>query len=293
MRILFFGMTGQFSVPPLATLLDGGADVTAVILPAPPGCRAEPPRRVEPSPLHGDVPPARTIVHLASECGLPVWQVGRLARPDSLALLRTFQPDVIAVACFSLLFPPQLLALPRFGCLNLHPSLLPDYRGPEPLFWQARNDARQSGVTLHFLDEGTDSGDIVAQTTIPRPDGITATELEHHAAGAGAELLQNALRQLARGESLPRRSQIETEARYFPLPAGDDFVIPTAWPARRAFNFVRGAEGWPLVIKADGQRFAVRGAKSYAVEQSLEEPFVLLGRELWVQFSPGVLRAVV
>lgn len=292
MRILFFGMTGQFSVPPLATLLDGGTDVTAVILPAPPGCRAEPPRRIEPSPLPGDAPPARTIIHLASERGLPVWQVGRLARPDSLALLRTFQPDVIAVACFSLLFPPQLLALPRFGCLNLHPSLLPDYRGPEPLFWQARNDERASGVTLHFLDKGTDSGDIVAQTAIPRPDGMTAAQLEQRAAESGAELLRNALRQLARGQPLPRRPQNEAEARYFPQPAGDDFVIPAAWPARRAFNFVRGAEGWPLLIEAGGRRFAVRGVKSYAAEQSLEEPFVLLGRELWVKFSPGVLRAV-
>jgi len=194
------------------------------------------------------------------------------------------------VACFPHIFPPALLDLPCHGCLNLHPSLLPAYRGPEPLFWIARNDERISGVTLHFLSKDVDSGDIVAQTRIERPDGLSGAELEQQCAQEGAELLLAAVGQLKKGQSLARYPQVEGDASYFPFPAKADFVIPTDWPARRAFNFLRGAAQWPLSLDIDGKRYLVRVAKIYSNDHTLEQPFVLLGDELWVQMQSGVLR---
>jgi methionyl-tRNA formyltransferase len=219
--------------------------------------------------------------------------VASLGDPQTLVLLGGFQPEMIVVVCFPYIFPPALLQLPPYGCLNLHPSLLPAYRGPAPLFWIARQDERQTGVTLHFLDEGIDSGDIVAQAAVDRPDGLSEAELEQRCAAEGARLLEAALRQLGQGQPLARRPQSQPEASYFPWPCETDFKITPDWTARRAFNFLRGAAGWPLVIQVDQQSWPVRRAISYAEGQVLDEPYLLLGDELWVQFQPGVLRAKV
>lgn len=296
MRVLFFGMTGQFSVPPLETLLGADVDVCGVVVPAAQVEAGQPPRRLEPPVAAvSDLPLVepyieRTIIHLAWSGHVPVWEINTPADPFTLALLADFKPDIIAVACFPYIFPSELLQLPRHGCLNLHPSLLPAYRGPEPLFWIARHDERVTGVTLHFLDTGVDSGDIVAQSRFDRPDGLPGAALEQRCAAEGATLLLRAVQQLQHGP-LAGHPQNEAKAGYFPRPGRDDFVIPTTWPARRAFNFLRGAEGWPLVIATGDAQFSIRVAISYSIKHTLNQPYLILGDELWMQFEPGVLRA--
>ena len=109
----------------------------------------------------------------------------------------------------------------------------------------ARQGERRAGVTLHFLDEGVDSGDIVAQTAFTWPDGISEGELEQRCAEAGAELVLTAVRQLAQGDQLSYRPQPTEGSSYFPWPAEPDFVIPTDWEVRRAFNFLRAASRCP------------------------------------------------
>jgi methionyl-tRNA formyltransferase len=232
----------------------------------------------------------QSVIHLAWNRQIPVWEVASLAGADTLALLGSLQPDLISVACFPYIFPPALLELPRSGCLNLHPSLLPAYRGPDPLFWIARQDERITGVTLHILDRGVDSGDIVAQTRFDRPDGLSGAALERRCAEEGAELLLKALEQLDQSGQLPRHPQPKAGASYFPWPTEADYVIPTHWPARRAFNFIRGAEGWPLAIAVGEKKLPVRSALSYSVEQTLAQPYHIFGNDAWIQFQPGVLR---
>src|SRR5260221_6050136 len=166
LNIIYFGTTGAFSSPPLQALLDAGLRVRAVVLPAPASlgltpaasqpiwrrpasARAPSQRRMLPllTPVRG-----RTIVSLAAEREIPVYEVARLADELTLATLRALAPDVICVACFSRRLPPALLALPRLGCLNVHPSLLPDNRGPDPLFWTFQRGDRETGVTIHLMD---------------------------------------------------------------------------------------------------------------------------------------------
>lgn len=296
MRMIFFGMTGRFSVPPLRSLIEAGLTPQMVIIPAASAGATVPPRRLTPPvPVSTDLPLInpyfeRNIVHLAWAHGLPVWEVGSLTDARSLDLLAGFEPDVILVACFSLLLPPAVLRLPRYGCLNLHPSLLPAYRGPTPLFWLARQGERQGGVTLHYLDEGLDTGDIVAQSVLDWPDDLSGSAFEQRCAVEGGRLAVVALRQLEAGQSLPGQPQSPEKSSYFSTPTAEDFVIPTHWPAHRAFSFLRRAEGWPLVIALDGKYIRIRRATGYKPDQTLPVPYIFKEDELWVQFKPGVVR---
>jgi len=295
LRIIFFGMTGNFSIPPLQVLLATDVEVSAVVVPATRPGRGPLPRRLNPpQPTPSDLPILNpqfetNILHLAWDNHCPVWEVGPLSDRPTLEMLAALRPDLIVVACFPRLFPAPLLQIPRYGCLNLHPSLLPAYRGPVPLFWMARHGEDRAGVTLHFLDEGLDSGDIVAQTVLPWPDGLAESELEQFGAAAGAELIQAAVNQLAQGQALPRRPQPEVGGSYFPFPSPEDFVIPTRWEARRAFNFLRAAASWPLVIEVGRERIPVRIAIDCESEQTLGQPYRREGKRLRIQFQPGVL----
>jgi methionyl-tRNA formyltransferase len=292
MIILFMGMLGEFSLRPLAALLEAGATVCAVLVPDSGATATTPQLLTLPKPDHGGLPvvsgyPLRNVVTLAWEHNIPVYEVGSLSHPDLLA----FQPDVIAVSCFPKILPPSLLNLPKLGALNLHPSLLPKYRGPEPLFWQFRNGETRTGVTLHFMNERPDTGDILLQTEAPFADGITGAEAERLCALAGSRLMGEGVKLLSGGNP-PRQKQNESEATYFPNPTRADFVISTDQPARQALNFMRGANGWrwPFEICAGDHAFHVREAIDFSPDAVLGEPYRIGGDELQIQFSPGVLR---
>ncbi len=261
-RALFLGMQSNFSHPSLRALLTAGVEVCAVILPAPAGdenilTRLEPPSRrrtllpVNQSFLH------TSVQQLAWERALPLWQVSRLSDPAVCDLFRSYQPDVICTACFPRLVPSELLAIPRLGALNVHPSLLPENRGPEPLFWTFRLGHTCTGVTIHLMNEKLDSGDILAQEAIEVPEGISYAELEELCAALGGRLLAQAVQDLYRGRAV-RKPQDESQSSYYPYPSNrdgrEDFTIyPERWDARHVYNFIRGVKDWgePLTLVAD------------------------------------------
>jgi len=309
MRIVFMGMTGEFSRIPFQALLDARANVAGLIIPRPSADR-DGPRWLDPSssspsglPLLSS-PVAPNVVHLATSAGIAILEVGSLSDPRSLAALDSLAPDLICAACFPWLLPPAWLECPSLGCLNLHPSLLPAYRGPAPLFWQFRAGEQPTGVTLHFMDEGADTGDIVSQVEVSFPDGITGLEADRLTAEAGARLVMEALappHPLAsppdrtfpggRGGGLPRRPQPEAGASYQSRPSRSDLAIPISWTARRAFNFIRGAGEWgPFEIVVGGGRFRVSEALTYSPDARLGQPYRREGGELWVEFEGGVVR---
>ncbi len=179
LRVLYLGMTGQFSTIPLTALVAAGIDVCGVVLPAvSTHTGSEPIIRLTPPSPASDLPLAtryltQNIIHIAWEQNIPVFEMVRPGDAGTLAALAALQPDVACVSCFSKIIPASLLALPPFGFLNLHPSLLPAYRGPHPLFWLFRQGEQETGVTLHFMDEGLDTGDIALQSPVQFPDGIS------------------------------------------------------------------------------------------------------------------------
>ena len=297
MRVVYFGMPGEFSLAPLTALLQATIDVRGVVIPASQaGARAAPIARAAPAPGRSELPIVdpyleRSIVHLAWERGLPVFEVGRLAHPDTLATLAELQADVACVACFPQRIPASLLALPRFGFLNLHPSLLPAYRGPEPLFWTFRSGERSTGVTIHFMDEGLDTGDIAAQASLDLSDGISGAEANQALATLGGRLMAETLQALGRG-TLTRRPQ-PAGGSYYSSPAAEDFALDTTWPARRAFNFMRGTAEWnkPYPVKVTGERLILKSAASFSASGRLDGPAVRIGDMALIQFNPGVLQA--
>jgi methionyl-tRNA formyltransferase len=286
-------MGGAFSAIPMKSLLEQHIDVCAVVTPGLAPSPSDWSGRMY-IPLAGASRAPETIASLAREHAIPVEYVRQLNAAPTLARLAAYRPDVILVACFPYVFPPALLQIPRLGCLNLHPSLLPAYRGPAPLFWQFRQGERQTGVTLHVVDERLDAGDILLQASVPLRDGLTGPEAEALLAEQGGQLMLEALDLLGQDALTPRK-QDESGSSYFPWPAEQDFQISTQWPAQRAFNFIRGTQEWGCAyeIVIERQRFPVHRAVSYSAHQELDNPYVLIGRELWVQFVPGVLRAVV
>jgi len=143
-----------------------------------------------------------SILQVAWERQIPVWEVQSLFDPETIATLAEYTPDVICVACFSKRIPRAVLDIPRLGCLNVHPSLLPANRGPEPLFWTFREGSERTGVTIHLM---MDTGPIVAQEALEVPDGISYAELERQCAVLGGILLAGSVWELFNGLVTPGR----------------------------------------------------------------------------------------
>jgi methionyl-tRNA formyltransferase len=238
-----------------------------------------------------EVPAAPSVVHLAWEREIPVLEVGRLREPECWAALESYRPDVLCVACFPQILPQPVLEWPRFGCLNLHPSLLPAYRGPAPLFWMFRNGEERAGVTIHRMDAGVDTGDILFQEAFAIPEGIGGDELERECARRGARLMVEAVRRLPSG-TVPRRPQPEGGS-YFSWPRAEDFVAEVTRPARWAFRFIRGVAGWgPVTIVAGERQFRVRQALGYTEKGYLGRACERDGERVRIQFTPGVLDVI-
>lgn len=281
-RVLFLGMQGSFSSPSLQALVESGVEVCAVVIPATYGepgvheVRADRPalyRREQPRLPRSSLPVlnsalSTSIVQLARKQSIPLWEVTRLADPQAGATLAAYRPDFICVACFSQRIPRAILAIPRLGCLNVHPSLLPANRGPVPLFWTFREGSEQTGVTIHLMDEGMDSGDILAQRVIPVPTGISYAQLESQCALQGGALLAHTVWELFRGRAV-RVAQDESKSSYHSFPREEDYDVPVAaWSAAHVYNFICGVGTWGETINLhiDGRVFHVRQAVSYSQE---------------------------
>jgi methionyl-tRNA formyltransferase len=297
MRVIFFGTLCTFSIAPLRILIEAGCDVAAVIVPTDRSISGQPIVHLSPT-RRSTIPLIETanepsIVSLAWERQLPIYQVSRLAAPETLETISALQPAVACVACFPKRLPASLLRVPRWGGLNVHPSLLPLYRGPYPLFWQLRHGDQDCGVTIHFMDERFDTGDLAAQAVVALPDGISGAEADTLLSEYGGECLVEVLAALDRG-TLTRRPQ-PAGGSYFSAPREQDFVIDPAWSARRAFNFMRGTNEWGQLypIEVAEQRFQLKQALFYAADEILDQPYHLFGDQIDIQFSPGVLRALI
>ena len=292
-QVLFFGMQGRFSYAPLHALLERGVEVSAVVMPAqhwgfdqPAVQRAE-----QKGGSHPLLPMlnSTTILQLASQQHIPVWEVSDLSHPEAVALFTSYRPDIICVACFSLRIPRAILTIPRFGCLNVHPSLLPANRGPEPLFWTFREGDQQTGVTIHMMDEGMDTGDVVAQETIEVPDGISYVELEARCAALGGRLLAGCAWDLYKGLAVPVK-QDEKQSSYHPFPSADDFVVNvTEWDARHVYNFICGIAAWgeQTILQVGDESMPVMAAISYSLKDNI---YSQEGEELWIPCRVGSVK---
>ena len=231
MRTVFMG-TPEFAVPCLREL----AARTQVV-----GVFTQPDRR-QGRGLTLAPPPVKQV---AQELGLPVFQPSRLRNPDSWQQLEELAPDLIVVVAYAQLLTPQILALPRWGCINVHASLLPAYRGGAPIHWAIINGETETGITTMLMDEGLDTGDILLQEKVTIGPNETCGELHDRLAALGAETLAKTLTVLAEGGLKPI-PQPESGASYARNLSKQDGLIDWGRPASHIHNLVRGLNPWPV-----------------------------------------------
>jgi methionyl-tRNA formyltransferase len=210
------------------------------------------------------------VKSLALQLGLPVLQPPRVRDEKFVTELHALQPDLIVVIAYGQILPPAILDLPRFGCLNVHTSLLPKYRGAAPIQWAIANGDTETGVTIMKMDEGLDTGDIVAQRRVPiHPKDDSAT-LHDRLARLGAELLVQTIPDYAAGKIQPVPQPAEG-ASYAPKIKKEDGCIDWSQPARTILNRLRAFMPWPgafTFLKAEPKPHLLKIWKAEMVEES-------------------------
>ncbi len=257
MKLVFCG-TPEFAVPTLKAVLQAGHDVALVLTQPdrPAGRKME---------LHA--PPVK---RLAVERGLEVLQPERIKRNEELRQrLERIAPDAILVVAYGRLIPDWMLGLPRFGNLNLHGSLLPNYRGAAPIQWAVANGETETGVSTMRLDAGLDTGDVLLERRVPVGPDTTAAELYPVLADAGAELVLRTLAGLDDGTIRPQ-PQDHSKATLAPILTREDGRMElTRRTAQDAYNRWRGFYPWPGAwAELRGKRFLVHGMRPANAEMS-------------------------
>lgn len=289
-NIVFFGSLGVMSYAALQTLLKRKIPIATVVIP---GVKPEDSMRQN----LGNIPVIQapnhdTVELLALEHNIPVTYVSRLDDLASYASFSKYEPHFILVACFPYILPQKIWQLPKVASFNIHPSLLPKYRGPNPVFWQLKNAEPHTGVTLHLVNDLVDGGDVVLQKEIIFNNGIRDRTINSIAGEQGAKLFLEALRNY-RQKVLEATPQDPVAASYMGSPKTEDFELHTTWSAQHAFNFMRGTEDWkiPYSVKIGGKLFRLDSAIAYSPSGSMEEDFRIDDHLVFIRFAHGVLQA--
>jgi methionyl-tRNA formyltransferase len=232
MRVIFMG-TPPAAVPTLEKLLEHGHDVLAVFT-----------QPDKPIGRHRQLTPPPVKV-LAQQKGIPVYQPEKIkTNEDVRQTFHHLAPDAVVVVAYGKILPPWMLALPRYGCINVHFSLLPKYRGPAPVAWAIVRGETETGVTTMLMDEGLDTGPILLKRSCPIGANETAPEVTERLAHQGADLLIETLEGL-RQQSLTPIPQDDSQASYAPLLTREHGCIAWTLTARDIRNRIRGFQPWP------------------------------------------------
>ena len=219
--------------------------------------------------------------------------IGDIAGDAAYALLDECEPDVIVTACYAQILPGRVLALPRLGCINLHPSLLPAFRGPSPLFWQFHAGVPATGITVHRTTAVIDGGDILAQQSLPLPAGVSVGQINRTLGDLGGELLVDVLARLA-GDGCAGEPQDAASASYQSWPGDDAFVLDPGWTAERAYRFMRGTREWGLVywVVSEDTVLRLEDVLSFEVRGGIDQAWIEEAGRLVVRFADGVVVGV-
>lgn len=231
MRIVFMG-TPDFAVPCLQALLDHGYDVCGVF--------------TQPDKPKGRgytlTPPP--VKELALRYNLPVYQPKSMKTGEAADILRSLAPDLAVVVAFGRILPREVLDIPRLGCINVHGSLLPKYRGAAPIQRAVLDGETETGVTTMFLADGVDTGDMIQKAVTPIGEEETSGELFDRLAAMGADLLISTVEALARGK-VTREAQDHEQATHAAMIRKEEAEIDWTKSAADIHNLVRGMNPWP------------------------------------------------
>lgn len=249
--------TPEFAVPCLEALVEEGHQVVGVVTQ---------PDRPKGRGKQLVAPPVKAR---AVELELKVYQPHRIKTPDFVAILRELGPELIVVVAFGQLLSQDILEMPPMGCINVHASLLPRFRGAAPIHRAILADEHQTGVTTMFMDTGLDTGDMILQETVAILDNDTLGTVHDKLAATGARLLVATVQAMEAG-SFARVPQEEQQSTYAALLTRADERIPWQCSAKEIHNRIRGLNPWPGA-------FTMRGEQLWKLWQSEVVDLVTLG----------------
>ena len=276
MRILFMG-TPDIAADSLAALLDAGHEVCAVFT-----------RRDKPVGRK-QILTAPPVKQLAQQHDIPVYQPRTLRDGSSDALIEQLAPDIIVVVAYGCIIPPQLLHVAKYGCINLHVSLLPKYRGSAPIQWAVLNGDAETGVSIMQLDEGLDTGDVLMVEPVTIDPEETSGELFDRVSAVGAKTLVDALAKIEAGQLTPV-PQDHSKATLAPPLSKDTARFAFTEDAAHIHNWVRGMNPWPTAwFEQDGKRIKVSECRLAENPQNAAPGTVLALKPLTVAVQNGAV----
>ena len=268
MRIVFMG-TPEFAVPSLRALLDAGHDVAAVFTQPdkPQG------RRMTLTP-----PPVKQA---AEENGIPVFQPKTLKSPEEVSRISGMNPDAIVVAAYGKILPKAVLDIPKFGCINVHASLLPKYRGAAPIQAAILNGDAEAGVTIMMMAEACDTGDILFEKATPIGPEENTPGLTKRLADLGAGLLVTALKAVEDGSAVPQK-QDDARSSYVSLITKKMSPVDWSRTAQEIHNQIRALDPWPAAsAELEGHRLKIYRSRPAGGEYG-EPGLVVPGSEKFI-----------
>lgn len=270
--------TPDFAVPTLEALIGAGHELAAVVT------QPDKPKG------RGKAVLMTPVKERALECGIPVYQPKRVREPEFLDVLRKLNPDVIVVVAFGQILPREILTLPPFGCVNVHASLLPKYRGAAPIQWAVIDGETVSGVTTMQMNEGLDTGDILEQEEISLDPEETGGSLFEKLASLGGKMILSTLKGLEDGSIIPR-AQGEMTTPYAKMLTKAMGEIDWSMDAASIERLVRGLNPWPSAYTyVNGKTLKIWKARVEAGEAGNEPGQVRVTKDrLLVETGNGVL----
>ncbi len=255
MRVIFMG-TPAFAVQTLQKCIESHEVVAVFTQPDRPKGRGN---KLTPS----------EVKIVAEKHNLLILQPEKIRKDDWAQRIRALEPDVIVVVAFGQLLSQEILDIPKYGCINVHASLLPKYRGAAPINWAIAKGETQSGVTTMMMDAGLDTGDMLLKSVIDIDRDMTAEVLHDHLATMGADLLIETLSRLEKGDLKPEK-QVNQESCYAPMMNKDTAKINWALSAVDIHNHVRAFNPWP-VAHTQLNEIILKVYKTETVEGTLED----------------------
>ena len=231
MKIIFMG-TPDFAAASLEALIDSRHEIQAVVT-----------QPDKPKGRKGELTPSPVKV-VAEEKGIKVYQPLKVRDEEFVETLRAYNPDVIVVVAFGQIIPLSILKMPKFGCVNIHGSLLPEYRGAAPIQWAVLDGEKETGITTILMDEGIDTGDILLKKTIKIDTDETSGSLFDKLMALGAETILETLDELENGSLTPIK-QGESPTAYAKMLTKAMGLIDFTKSAKELDCFVRGMDPWP------------------------------------------------
>lgn len=230
-RIVYMG-TPDFAVEPLEAIIKAGYEVAAVV--TQPDKQKGRGKEVKMTP----------VKECALRHGIPVFQPVKIKEPEAVAELEKYQADLFVVAAFGQLLSEEILNMPEYGCINIHASLLPAYRGAAPIQWAVLNGEKESGVTIMQMDKGLDTGDMLLKRSVELSPTETGDSLHDKLMHLGAELIVEALPKLEKGELVPekQKDELSSYAKKLTKAMGQ---IDWSKDAVSLERWIRGLNSWP------------------------------------------------